>query len=387
MTPDARIDALLSATLAAGVVPNVVVMVADHGGVRCISSAGSRIAGDPGSGDVGPTSVYRLGSMTKPIVIVAALQLCESGALDLDAPVGDYLPAFDRLQVLEGFDGEVPRMRPPASRALVRQLITQTSGLGYDFVNDNQRRWQEFTGIPNSWAGDARVFESPLHFDPGTSAQYGLGVDWLGRVLESVTGHSLDRVLEARVTGPLAMVDTTFAPSAAQRAAAVPVHIPDATGAWAATAIDFPAQQDWWSGGHGLYSTPQDYLRFTRMMLRDGELDGIRVLQPRTVAEAFRDHIAPAEIPAGVPSADPALAWDSGVRAGCGLGFLLNKVELPRMRAAYSGSFAGMYNTGVVIDRTRGQAWVVMSQSLAGQLPDMLEMNIALERALYDGLA
>lgn len=384
--PDAQIDSILSATVAAGVVPNLVVMVADREGVRSTSSAGSRIAGDPTSGKVGPTSIYRIGSMTKPVVVVTALQLVENGVLDLDAPVGDYLAAFDRLQVLVGFDGRIPRMRAQTSRPTVRQLITHTSGLGYDFLNENQRRWQEFTKTPNSWSGNARVFDSPLHFDAGTSGQYGIGLDWLGRVIESITGQTLDRAIRAAVTGPLGMVDTTFAPSAAQRRAVVPIHLPGAAGGWDATALDFPTDPDWWSGGHGLYSTAQDYLRFTRMLLGGGQLDGVVVLAAHSVAEAFRDHIAPLDLPAGTPSSDPALAWDFDVRPGCGLGFLVNKVPLPGMRAAYSGSFAGMYNTNFVIDRTRDRTWVVLSQSLAGQLPDLLEMNVALERAIYDGL-
>jgi methyl acetate hydrolase len=383
MSLDARIDSILSAALAAGVMPNMVVLVGDRDGVRCLSAAGARIAGDPGSGDVGPACLYRLGSMTKPIVIVAALQLCERGLLDLDVPVGDHLPAFDRLQVLEGFDGDTPRMRPPASRALVRHLITQTAGLGYDFINDAQRRWQEVTGIPNSWAGDERVFSSPLHFDPGTAGQYGLGVDWLGRIIESVTGQGLDRALQEMVTGPLGMADTTFAPSAAQRRVLVPIHLPNGSGGWGATELDFPLAPDWWSGGHGLYSTAADYLRFTRMLLNDGELDGVRVLQARTVDEVFQDHNVVAEIPVGIPTADPALAMETGPRPGVGLGLLVNKIDLPGMRAAWSGSFAGLYNTCFVVDRTRGRTWVALSQCAGGHLPAMLEVNIALEKAIY----
>lgn len=386
MARDARIEQILSTTLTAGIAPNLVVTVGDRAGVRCTSAAGSRVADDPDSGPVGAASVYRVGSMTKPVVVVAALQLVQSGHLDLDAPVGSYLPAFDQLQVLEGFDGEIPRMRAPRSRATVRQLVTQTSGLGYDFLNENQRQWQLLTGTPNSWLGDAAVFDSPLHFDPGTSAQYGLGLDWLGRVLEAITGRGLDQVIEAGITGPLGMRDTTFAPGPAQRAALVPIHFPNGAGGWIPTELDFPTHPDWWSGGHGLYSTPQDFLRFLRMLLGNGSLDGVEILAPHLVDEAFRDHIAPLEIPAGTPSADPALAWDFDVRPGCGLGFLVNKVPLPRMRAAFSGAFAGMYNTNFVVDRTGDRAWVVMSQSLGGLLPDMLTTNVALERAIYDGL-
>jgi methyl acetate hydrolase len=363
--------------------PNLVIAVADRSAVRYTGAAGSRVIGGSGDGQVGPESLFRLGSMTKQLVIVAALQLVEVGRLDFEAPVAHYLPEFARLPVLESFHGDVPRIRPPNAPVTIRHLATHTSGLSYDYFSANQRRWQELTGTPNSWSGEIDAFAAPLHFDPGTRWQYGLSIDWLGRVLEEVTGQGLDLVLEAGVTGPLDMADTTFTPSDVQRASCVPVHFPVAPGEWEASPLELPEQPDWWSGGHGLYSTPRDYLRFCRMLLGGGSLEGVTVLGPGAVSEMFRDQIAPLEIPANLPTNDPAMAGDREPRPGFGYCLLVTKDDLPGMRAAGSGSFGGMYNTNFVVDPARGWTWVVFSQVLPGAMPQTLELNTQVELAVY----
>ena len=131
-------------------------------------------------------------SMTKMVATVAALQLVETGRLDLDAPIDTYCPEFADVQVLDGFDGDTPRLRAPASRATVKQLVTHTTGLGYWFFDENLAKWEAATSTPNVLSGTNVVFTAPLLADPGTTYVYGINTDWLGKVVEAAGGVALD---------------------------------------------------------------------------------------------------------------------------------------------------------------------------------------------------
>src|SRR5215207_11544543 len=158
-----------------GDVPGVVAMAGDRDGVIYEGAAGERA---PASGEmVGPDTTFRIASMTKMVATVAALQLVERGQLDLDEPIETYRPEWGELQVLEGFDGDTPRLRPPASGATVRQLVTHTTGLTYWFWNADMARWHEVTGTPNVLSGSMDIFKAPLVADPGTRYEYGINTD------------------------------------------------------------------------------------------------------------------------------------------------------------------------------------------------------------------
>ncbi|MBO0849527.1 MAG: beta-lactamase family protein, partial [Pseudonocardia sp.] len=247
------IDQVLTSAVTAGDVPNVTAVAADRNGIIYEGSAGPRVVGQPDP--IGPDSMLRIASQTKMVATVAALQQVERGNLELDAPVDIYLPEFADIRVLEGFDGDTPKLRPAGARGTVRQLVTHTTGLGYDFFNADIARWQSVTGTPNVMSGSTAIFTAPLTCDPGTRFEYGINSDWLGRVVEVVSGQSLDAYLDANVLGPLGMHSTTFMMTDRQRANSVPVHMRGEDGAWAATEVDWSQQPQWWAGGHGLYST------------------------------------------------------------------------------------------------------------------------------------
>jgi CubicO group peptidase (beta-lactamase class C family) len=171
------IDQVLHAAVARGDVPGVVAMAADDDGVVYEGAAGERAtdASDP----ITPDTMMRIASMTKMVTTVAALQLSEQGALELDAPVDTYRPEFADLQVLEGFDGDTPVLRPPATRATVRQLMSHTTGLAYWFLDANIDRYEQVTGTPNILPGSLAALAAPLMFDPGTRFEYGINHDYL----------------------------------------------------------------------------------------------------------------------------------------------------------------------------------------------------------------
>jgi len=381
------VDDVLQAAVDSGDVPCVVAMAGDRDGVIYEGAAGERA---PGSGEpVGPDTTFRIASMTKMVATVAALQLVERGTLDLDDDVETYLPEFGELQVLEGFDGDTPRLRAPAGKASVRHLVTHTSGLTYWFWNADVARWHEVTGIPNVLSGSMDIFKAPLVADPGARLEYGINTDWLGRVVEAAGGQSLREHFEEHILGPLGMTSMTFLLDDAQRERCVPIHLRGEDGAWAASDIDWSQQPEWWAGGHGLYSTPNDYLRFQRMLLNGGTLDGAQILSRATVEAAFRNQIGELEFPAAIATADPGSTADfvAGPGLKWGLGLLLNPEDQPGMRAAGSGAWAGLFNTHFWVDPASGVTGAIYTQSLPFVEPRVFALYPAFEQALYASLA
>src|SRR4029079_3880469 len=202
------IDEVLRVAVERGDVPNVVAIAADRDGV--IYRAAPR-ARPPDSNDpISPDTHFRIMSMTKMVATVAALQLVEKGRLSLDPPVDSHRPATGDVQVLEGFDGDTPRLRVPASRATVKQLVTHTTGLGYWFFDENLAKWEAVTSTPNVLSGTNVVFTAPLLADPGTTYVYGINTDWLGKVVEAAGGVALDVAIKDGITRPLGLATTAF---------------------------------------------------------------------------------------------------------------------------------------------------------------------------------
>src|SRR5439155_1068354 len=204
MTGEARtaLDRALRDSVAAGEVPGVVAMAATSDGPVYGGAFGVRELG------AGPAmtldSVFRIASMTKAITSVAVMQLVEQGKLALDAPVPDIDPALGRPQVLEGFDAAgQPRLRPAKRPITLRHLLTHTAGFTYDWSNPNTLRYAEATGMPPMPSGQCAALCQPLAFDPGEKWEYGINIDWVGRIIETVSGQPLDAYLREHVCGPL----------------------------------------------------------------------------------------------------------------------------------------------------------------------------------------
>lgn len=377
------VDAVLQAAVDNGAVPGVVAMAATADGTIYEGSAGVRSAGE--SDPITADTMMRIASMTKMVTTTAALQLAEQGSLDIEAPVDTYRPEFADLQVLEGFDGDTPRLRPPATRATVRNLLTHTSGLAYWIWDRDIDRYEQVTGTPNILPGTLDAFTAPLVFDPGTRLEYGINLDWLGHVVETVSGQPLDAYFAEHITGPLGMTNTVARMTAEQRANSTPVHVRGEDGKWLATDVDWAQQPEFWGGGHFLYSSPRDYLKLQRMLLRGGELDGTRVLAEQTVAAAFANQIGDLEFPAEMPTAHPELSGPVNLGPGLkwGWGLLLNPAALPGMRAAWSGSWSGLFNTHFWVDPASGITGAIYSQTLPLADPAAFEMYVNFEVALY----
>lgn len=380
------LDDVLQSAVDAGDVPCAVAMAADDSGIIYEGAAGARSMGsqDP----VTPDTHLRIASKTKMVATVAALQQLERGKLALDDPVEKFLPEFADLEVLEGFDGDTPRTRPPSSKATVLHLITHTSGLAYWFFNSDIVRWEEVTGTPNVLSGSKRIFTAPLVADPGAQFEYGINSDWLGRVVEAASGQSLDDYFREHILGPLGMNATTFLMTEEQRANSVPVHLRGEDGAWAPSELDWSQEPEWWAGGHGLYSTPRDYMKFQRMLLGGGTLEGAKILERETVQKAFTNQIGELDFPPAIKTADPGSTADFNAGPGMkwGHGLLLNTQQQSGMRAAGSGAWAGIFNSHYWIDPETQVTGAIYTQTLPFVEPRVFQVYVDFERALYASL-
>jgi CubicO group peptidase (beta-lactamase class C family) len=363
-------------------VPGVVTLITDRKGVLYQSAFGVAdvATGRPLTRD----SLFRIASMTKPITSTALMQLVEQGKIGLDDPAEKYLPELKDLKVVESFNATTGdyKVRPVASPPLVRHFLTHTSGLAYPFTS---AIWRDF----KPHAGETYPFGGPLLFDPGERWHYSTSIDVVGRLVEVVSGQKLEDYFHDHIFVPLKMNDTSYnVPEAkgprlvaqqqrdgAKMDGPVVLQIPPLVGLTIAEPI----------GGGGLASTADDYGRFMRMILNDGELDGARVLKAETVKLMEQNHIGVVSVPA-LKTALPRSADFSFIADGrdkWGYGFLITVDQLPGMRSPGSLSWGGINNTYFWIDPARGVAGTILMQYLPFADAKALEVYRAFERGTY----
>lgn len=353
---------VLHDAVAAGDLPFVVAMQTDATGPIWQGAAGEAAPGQPAD----PETVFRIFSMTKAIGALAAMILIDRGQVTADTPVDTILPEFADLPVLDGFDGDTPRLRPQRSRATLRHLATHSSGLEYEFWNADIARYLRLTGRPTALAGTRAALNYPLAFDPGTRWGYGIGIDWLGLCVAAIDGRPVQRFVTEDILTPLGMRATAFEPTPEMAARLAGVWARQTDGTLAPTENAPPPGPEVYGMGHALYSTPADYLRFLRMVLRGGVLDdGGRLLSPAAHA-AYVGGGGPGFVP--MRSAKPRVSADVDLFPGLpcthGMGFVRVERDVPGRRRAGSLFWAGVLNTHYWIDPARGQAAVLMTQSL-----------------------
>jgi len=341
----------LKRAVEAGDVPGVVAMAATDGGVIFEGAAGA----------LNVDSVVWIASMTKALTGAAAMQLVERGKLSLDTPAGDVVPELAGKQVLEGFgaDGQ-PRLRPPTRPITLRHLLTHTSGLGYDTWNADILRYREATGIPAVGSCQNAALTTPLLAEPGERWEYGISIDWAGKLVEAAGGVKLDRYLKDNLFDPLGMADTGFRLGTAQRQRKARMHT-RTLGGFTATDHEIPQDPEFHMGGGGLYSTAGDYLKFTRMILGGGA----GVLKPETVAVMSLNAMADVSC-RPLKSQLPALSTDLDFVDGMkwGLSFMINPTAFPGRRSAGSLAWAGLANSYYWIDPVRKVTGVWATQLL-----------------------
>ena len=323
-------------------------------------------------------ALFRIASMTKPVTSVAAMQLVEAGKLGLDDPVAKYLPGFAGLSVFEAFDAETGdyRLRPARLPVTVRHLMTHTSGFGYPFTSAILRDYRPRAGDP----------PEPLLFDPGARWHYGTSTDWLGRLVENVSGEPLEQYFHRHIFARLHMTDTFYDVPEDKQARLVAVHRRSADGAIVKEA-DQPASKIAKPiGGGGLSSTADDYARFLRMLLNGGTLEGARILSVKSVALMGQNQIGALGVPAlkaAIPSRSNDFTFIDDGRDKWGLGFLITAAHAPGKRSAGSLSWGGIFNTYFWIDPARGIAGAILMQFLPFADPKALAVYDSFERGVY----
>lgn len=360
------IDQVLRPGVMSGGLPGVVATAATDKGVLYEGAFGRRnLAQGP---EMTPDSVFWIASMTKAVTTVAAMQQVERGRLKLDEPVSDILPELNAPEVLEGFktDG-TPRLRSATGPITLHHLLTHTAGFTYDIWDPMYARFEKYADIPEIGTCRNAALLRPLDFDPGARWEYGINMDWAGKMVERVSGKNLEQYFHENIFGPLGMNDTSFVISPSQRARLVSVHARGADGALTPIEFGMPQSPEFFMGGGGLYSTAPDYLKFAQMILHEGRFNGADVLKPETVALMAQNQIGDLNVHV-LKTANPALSNDAeffpGMVKKWGYGFMINTADVTGGRAAGSLAWAGLANTYFWIDPKRKVAGVIMMQLL-----------------------
>ncbi len=365
-------------------VPFAVAMVANSNGTTFSGAAGDAAQGRAAA----ENTVFRIFSMSKAIGSLAAMILIDRGKLSMDTKVAEILPAWNDIQVLDGFDGDTPILRAPKAEATARHLATHTSGMEYEFWNADVPKYLELTGLATILSGQKASMMYPLTSDPGTRWGYGPGIDWLGQMVEAIDGRRIDAFCQQEIFDPLGMTSTAFEPDAlADRMSDVSIRGED--GAFGPFELAPPSQPEFYGMGHALYSTAPDYLRFLRMVLNGGQLDGNRVLSGGAMEQMLADQMRGLTFRPMISVAPPLTAdvdLFPGMKATHSFAFLRNEADVAGKRSAGSMGWAGVCNTHFWIDPAKDVAAVLMTQSLPFVEPGMLQTYDAFERAVYAGL-
>ena len=361
---NARLTRALDATLAQatgrfGGVPGVGAMATDANGNFYEGAAGTRELGK--DAPMATDSVFALFSTTKALAGTLAMQLVAEGLLDLADDAGGHVPEIDALQVLEGFDADgQPRTRAPKRKIRVNDLMLHASGLGYEFFSADDLRYRTAKGIPTILSNTFASIRTVLLHDPGAAWTYGPNIDWLGRIVEGLRGKRLSEVMQERLFAPLGMNEIGFRMSDSMKARRVTIHDRAADGRLTPlpelVLPDAPAMD---MGGHGLYGTVGEYMKFIRMILNRGAGPNGRVLKAETVDRMAQDGLAALGLAVGAwPSSMPSVSnpgeFFPGTDKGWAYSFMTNRERTPSGRSPGSLAWAGLANCYYWIDRERG---------------------------------
>jgi methyl acetate hydrolase len=370
-------------------VPGVVAMATERQDNLYEGAAGKRELGK--DQEMTTDTVFAIFSCTKAVTGVTVMQLVEEGKLSLDDPAKKFVPEIADIQVLEGFDrnGE-PRVRPPNSDITVNQLMLHTAGFGYDFFNEDLLAYGEAEDVPSVITSSMASLRSVLLFDPGTRWEYGTNIDWVGKVVEEARGQRLGEVMRERIFEPLGMDDTGFEISSSMRPRLATIHQREDGELTPLPDLELPQEPEQDMGGHGLYGTVGDYMKFIRMILNDGAGLHGRVLQPETVEQMAQNGLGEMKIKA-LPGVIPSLSNDAeffpGMPKSWGYTFMINDEQAPTGRPAGELGWAGLTNLYYWIDRKNGLGGMWATQILPFADPVSFPAYMDFESVVYDQAA
>ncbi len=371
----------LEATMQANNVPFASFGVTDAHATRMHAHIGS--VGDAALDD---THIFRIASMTKPIVTLAALQLVAGGDLRLDQPMKEILPELGEVQVVSRKGDELV-FAPLARDITLHHLLTHTSGYAYDFHAEMIAELVAQEKIAGVASDNDAFLAAPLIFQPGENWEYGINIDWAGKIIEKVCGVDLNEYVKANILRPLGMEHTSFSINDLNADALVPLGLRDDDGNLSDVSELMPNVTDGpYLGGGGLYSNVGDYMKFMRMVLQNGQGPDSEILPSGMVRDMFANQIGDMQV-GYMPSQNPMLAkshgWFEDNSMKWGYGLMVNETEVAGRRSAGAGAWSGLYNTFFSVDPARDTACVIMMQMLPVYNEAALAVFDTFERAVY----
>ena len=377
-----ELDTILKNAVAENDVPFVVAMWGNAQGTAWSGAAGEQARGVAATQD----TLFRIFSMTKAVGATAAMILIDRGQLSMDTAVAEILPQFAETQLLEGFEGNTPLLRPPRVKATVRHLATHTSGFTYEFWNEAFFKYCELTGQPSVISGLKSALKVPLTFEPGARWDYGQGIDWLGQVVEAVDGRRIDDYCQQEIFAPLGMHDTCFELNASMKQRLAVVKARGDDGQFGDFELSPPPNPEFYGMGHALYSSAPDYMRFLRMFLNQGQLEGQRILSEGAIATMLANQIGLVRV-GKLKTLAPSITADAeffpGLEKTHSFGFMRLEESAPAMRKAGSQGWAGVLNTHYWFDPASDIAGLIMTQSLPFVEPRFMQVYEKFEKAVY----
>ena len=249
---------LLNAAVAAGDVPGVVVAVTAGNETVYASAHGVRALGQLAAMSL--DTVMKIHSMTKPVVGAAAMQLVERGKIGLDDPAAKIIAELGEFMVMEGWDANgQPRLRPPRTAITLRNLLTHSAGFTYGIWNADMARYMKDMNLPTAGSGKNIALRIPLLFDPGARWEYGINIDWAGKLIEAASGLRLGEYLRQNITGPLGMDSTAFRITPEMQTRMAMIHQRGEDGKLTVNPMPVAEEPEFEPGGGGLVSSAEDY--------------------------------------------------------------------------------------------------------------------------------
>lgn len=391
MTPQLKtaLDGLLLQTVSRrGGTPGIVAMVTDRNGNFYEGAAGVRQLGQ--DAPMTTDSVFAIFSTTKALTGTLVMQLVEECKLSLDDDAGRYTPEIDELQVLDGFgaDGQ-PRLRTPKRRITINDLMLHTSGLCYEFFSGDDLKFRTARNIPTVISSSFESILTVLLHDPGAAWTYGVNLDWLGRIVEKMRDKRLGDVMKERLFEPLGMTEIGFRMTDAMKARRAVIHDRAADGKLTPLpdlVLPDPPPMD--MGGHGLYATIGEHMKFIRMVLNGGAGANGRVLKAETVDAMSRDGLKVLGLDAGgwttsIPSISNSGEFFPGAPKGWAYTFMVNRERTPSGRTPGSLMWGGLANSFYWIDRSAGIGGSWASQVLPFQDISSYPAFVEFESTVY----
>jgi len=280
-------------------------------------------------------------------------------------------------------------LRAPKREITTKMLLTHTAGLAYDFFNESYFKLAQEHGQPSVITASHASIRTPLLFDPGERWEYGSNIDWVGQVIEGITGKRLGESMRERILDPLGMTSTAFTMTDDMRSRLATIHQRADDGSIEPLDLILPQDPEVHMAGHGLYSTAEDYAKFIRMWLNDGAGPDGQILDPKTVELAAGNHLGDLKVKM-LPGVIPALSNDAeffpGMPKSWAITFMINDEDAPTGRPAGSLAWAGLANQYYWIDRSNGVGGFWATQLFPFADPTSVGGYFDFETAVYQSL-